>query len=177
MIPSRINYSNNGYQLLGRVVEKVSGQPWDEYVRDHIFKPLGMKDSGLDRTQELAGRATGYLAGDDGAYTAIAVQDAAGANSAGGLYSTLEDMIRWEQGLSSGKLLREETLQRASLPGKLKDGRTTAYGLGWMTSTYRGLREVGHGGLRVRIAGARRRFQRRADIGGSRSWCTGSRCW
>src|SRR4051812_18139766 len=48
---SRINYSNNGYQLLGRIIEKVSGQPWDEYLRDHIFVPLGMKHSGYDRTQ------------------------------------------------------------------------------------------------------------------------------
>ena len=143
---SRISYSNNGYSLLGRVIEKVSGQPWDEYLRDHIFLPLGMKHTGYDRTQELAGRATGYLAGADGQYKPIPPQDAFGAYAGGGLYSTVEDMVRWDLGLSSGKLLRQETLERASTPGLLTDGRRTVYGLGWMTTNYRGLREVGHGG-------------------------------
>ena len=143
---SRINYSNNGYYLLGRIVEKVSGQPWDEYLRDHIFRPLGMKHSGYDRTVELAGRATGYLAGADGTYQPIAPQDALGAYAGGGLYSTVEDMALWASGLASGKLLPNETLERASTPGLLSDGRRTAYGFGWMTATYRGLREVGHGG-------------------------------
>ena len=143
---SRINYSNNGYYLLGRVIEKVSGQPWDEYLRDHIFLPLGMKHSGYDRTTELAGRATGYLAGGEGTYQPIAPQDALGGYAGGGLYSTVEDMALWSGGLTSGKLLRKETLERASTPGLLTDGRRTAYGFGWMTASYRGLREVGHGG-------------------------------
>ena len=143
---SRIGYSNNGYSVLGRVIERVSGQPWDEYLRDHIFLPLGMKHSGYDRTQELDGRATGYLAATDGKYQPIAPQDALGAYAGGGLYSTVEDMVRWDRGLSSGKLLRPEMLERASTPGLLTDGRRTVYGFGWMTANYRGLREVGHGG-------------------------------
>ena len=143
---SRISYSNNGYSVLGRVIEKVSGQPWDEYLRDHIFLPLGMKHTGYDRTQELAGRATGYLAGANGQYHPIPPQDAFGAYAGGGLYSTVEDMVRWDAGLSSGKLLRKETLDLAFTPGLLTDGRRTVYGLGWMTTNYRGLREVGHGG-------------------------------
>jgi CubicO group peptidase (beta-lactamase class C family) len=143
---SRINYSNNGYYVLGRVIEKVSGQPWDEYLRDHIFLPLGMKHSGYDRTPELAGRATGYLAGADGNYQPIAPQDALGGYAGGGLYSTVEDLVLWAGGLTSDKLLRKETLERASTPGLLTDGRRTAYGFGWMTASYRGLREVGHGG-------------------------------
>lgn len=143
---TRINYSNNGYSILGRVIEKVSGQPWDEYLRDHIFKPAGMKHTGYDRTAELPGRAAGYLAAKDGAYTAIAVQDAAGAYAGGGLYSTVEDMALWNIAVCSGKLLPRTVLERAWTPGTLNDGRRTSYGYGWMTSTYRGLREVGHGG-------------------------------
>jgi CubicO group peptidase (beta-lactamase class C family) len=143
---TRINYSNNGYQVLGRVIEKVSGQAWDEYLRDHIFVPLGMRQTGYDRAEELAGRATGYLAGKAGAYEPIPSQDARGAYAAGGLYSTIEDMVRFEPGLVSGKLLPRKALDQASTPGLLKDGRRTAYGYGWMTTTYRGLREVGHGG-------------------------------
>lgn len=143
---SRINYSNSGYQLLGKVIEKVSGQPWDEYLRDHVFAPAGMKRTGYDKTEELAGRATGYLMGKDGSYAPVAAQDARGAAAAGGLYSTAEDLVRWEQALAAGKLLGKETLEMATSPGVLSDGRKTRYGMGWMTSTYRGLRETGHGG-------------------------------
>ena len=143
---SRINYSNNGYYLLGLVIEKVSGRPWDEYLRDHIFLPLGMKHSGCDRTEELPGRATGYLAGAGGAYQPIGAQDGLGAHAGGGLYSTVEDMVLWAGGLASGKVLGKEMLERAATPGLLTDGRRTAYGFGWMTANYRGLREVGHGG-------------------------------
>jgi CubicO group peptidase (beta-lactamase class C family) len=143
---SHINYSNNGYYLLGRIVEKVAGQPWDEYLRDHIFAPVGMKHSGYDRGEVLPARATGYLAQKDGSYQSVSVQDARGAYAAGGLYSTVEDLVRWEQALSAGKLLRKDTLDMAYRPGVLRDGRKTAYGFGFMTSTYRGLREVGHGG-------------------------------
>ncbi len=131
---------------MGLVIEKVAGQAWDAYLREHIFEPLGMKRSGFDKTQELAGRATGYLAGKDGGYNPIAAQDALGAYAAGGLYSTVEDLLRWEQALASEKLLRKGTLEKAWEPGQLSDGRRTRYGYGWMTISYRGLREVGHGG-------------------------------
>lgn len=143
---TRINYSNNGYHLLGKVIEKVSGQPWDEYLKQRIFTPLGMLHTGYDNTPSLAGRATPYVAGADGAYAAIPLPDAREAYAGGGLYSTVEDMARWVQALPLGKLLRPETLELATTPGTLADGRRTSYGYGWMTSTFRGLREVGHGG-------------------------------
>ncbi|HET8549080.1 MAG TPA: serine hydrolase domain-containing protein [Bryobacteraceae bacterium] len=142
---TRINYSNNGYHLLSRVVERVSGQPWDEYLRDHVFTPVGMKNTGWDKTEELAGRAMGYLFEKD-SYRAAALQDARGAGAAGGLYSTVEDLVRWDKALAAAKLLRKETLELAMTPGVLKDGRRCRYGFGWITGAYRGLREVGHGG-------------------------------
>lgn len=143
---TRINYSNNGYQILGRIIEKVSGRSWEEYLHEHIFAPAGMKNSGFDRTRHLPGRAAGYLSGKDGAYSAVPMEDAEGAYAAGGLYSTVEDMLLWVQALNSGKLLSREVLQRATAPGLTSDGRKTVYGFGWMTRSFRGLREYGHGG-------------------------------
>jgi D-alanyl-D-alanine carboxypeptidase len=143
---SRINYSNNGYQLLGRIIEKVSGRSWEDYLHENIFAPAGMKNSGFDRTQNLPGRAAGYLSGRDGTYVAVPMKDAEGAYAAGGLYSTVEDMLLWIQALNSGKLLPREMLQRATAPGLTNDGRKTVYGFGWMTKIFRGLREYGHGG-------------------------------
>jgi len=143
---TRINYSNTGYDMLGMIIEKASRQKYEEYLQEHIFEPAGMKHSGYDRRAELPGRARGYLLDGKGAYTAIAAKDVAGAFAAGGLYSNVEDLGRWLQALGAGKLLRQELLQQASTPYQLTDGRQTAYGFGFMTGSYRGLREYGHGG-------------------------------
>ena len=142
---SRLNYTNNGYRMLGRIIEKVSGRPWDEYLRDLILAPLGMEHTGFDRGG-VAGVATGYLVGKAGAYESVAVTDARDADSAGGLCSTVDDLVRFENALVSGKLLRPETRERAWTPVALSDGRKGAYGYGWMLTRYRGLREIGHGG-------------------------------
>jgi D-alanyl-D-alanine carboxypeptidase len=143
---SRINYSNSGYQLLGRVIEKVSGMSYEDYLRKHIFSPLGMRNSGYDKTEVLPGRATPFLLDKDGYYKPVRAQDAAGAYAAGGLYSTILDMVQFEQGLTSGTLLRKPTLERASTNAIVAGGRKIAYGQGWMTRNHRGLREAGHGG-------------------------------
>lgn len=143
---TRINYSNNGYQLLGWIIEKVSGLSWADYLREHIFLPAGMTNSGFDRSLELPGRAAGYLPGKEGRYVPVPIENAEGAYAAGGLYSTVDDMLRWMQALNSGKLLSRSLLQRATAPGVTSDGRKTVYGFGWMTKSYRGLRKYGHGG-------------------------------
>jgi len=143
---TRINYSNNGYLLLGRVIERVSGLPWEAYLKRHVFDRAGMTRTGYDADPLLPGRATGYQLSGNGTYTPVSAGDARGAQAAGGLYSTIEDMTRWELALASGKLVRPETLARASAPGLLPGGRRAAYGLGFMTGSYRGVREVGHGG-------------------------------
>ncbi len=143
---TRINYSNTGYDLLGKVLEKVTGQKYEEVLRDQIFQPAGMLHSGYDTTAELPGRAQGYLLNEKGAYQPIQPEGIASAFAAGGLYSNVEDMARWEQALEAGKLLKQETLEMASTPYRLPDGRHTAYGMGFMTNKYRELREVGHGG-------------------------------
>jgi CubicO group peptidase (beta-lactamase class C family) len=143
---TRINYSNTGFNMLGMILEKVSGQKYEDYLRHNIFQPAEMVHSGYDRTVDLPGRARGYLLDEKGAYNPIPPGDAAGAFAAGGLYSNIEDLLRWEKALEDGKLLKRETLEKASTPFRLADGRHTGYGFGFMTSQYRGLREVGHGG-------------------------------
>jgi len=143
---TRINYSNTGYDLLGKVLEKVTGKKYAEVLHDSIFQPLGMLHSGYDTTAELPGRAQGYLLDPKGVYLPIPREGIAEAFAAGGLYTTLDDMARWEQALEAGKLLKPATLEMASTSNLLPGGRHTAYGMGFMTNRYRGLREVGHGG-------------------------------
>jgi CubicO group peptidase (beta-lactamase class C family) len=142
----RLNYSNLGYQALGRVVEKVTGKDYDAQLREAILDPLGMKDTGGGWPGASSeGRATGYLF--DPASGGVSLAETSNADLAsGGLYSTAEDMARWVKALVDGRIVSLATLEKAWTPVALSDGRHGAYGYGFMLAPYRGLREVAHGG-------------------------------
>jgi CubicO group peptidase (beta-lactamase class C family) len=112
------NYSNSGYILLGYLIEKVSGQSYIDFLQQNIFTPLGMKDSGYDSNSTvIAHRAAGYAPGKDGPENAGFVHMSI-PFSAGALYSTTEDLLRWEQGLFGGKVLKPESLAKMTTPFK-----------------------------------------------------------
>ena len=142
----RLNYSNLGFQALGRVVEKVTGKSYEPRLREAILDPLGMKDSGGGWPPgPPGGCATGYLF--DPASGGVVLAETSNADPAsGGLYSTAEDMGRWVKGLVDGRIVSAATLEKAWSPVTLNDGRRGAYGYGFMLAPYRGLREVAHGG-------------------------------
>jgi CubicO group peptidase (beta-lactamase class C family) len=143
----RMNYSNTGYHVLGRIIEKVTGQSYEEYLRAAIFQPLGMQGSGLDHYAPIIpDRASGYERDGSTGYVNAPPGDMAGAFSGGGLYSTVEDLRRFDQELLTGKLLTPETVAAAFTPGRLNDGTATTYGFGWMLTKHRGLAEISHGG-------------------------------
>jgi CubicO group peptidase (beta-lactamase class C family) len=134
------NYSNSGYILLGYLIEKISGQSYSEFVQQNIFTPLGMKDSGYDSNSAIiAHRAAGYTPGKSGAVNAGFVHMSI-PFSAGALYSTTEDLLRWEQGLFGGKVLRPESLAKMTTPFK----QDYAFGLG--VSTQNGHKMIAHDG-------------------------------
>jgi CubicO group peptidase (beta-lactamase class C family) len=111
-------YNNLNYLVLGYLLERVSGQTYADFLQENIFKPLGMNDSGLDSNVAIVlHRASGYLPGADGFENAERT-NIVGALSAGGLYSTTEDMLRWEKGLFGGKLLTPASLRKMTTPFK-----------------------------------------------------------
>ncbi|HEY4338501.1 MAG TPA: serine hydrolase domain-containing protein [Steroidobacteraceae bacterium] len=121
-------YSDWGYCLLGLVIEKVTGKPYATVLRERIFGPLGMNDSGYDRSDViLKQRAAGYrLEGDrllNAAYT-----DMAGPYAAGGLYSTADDLYKWDQALYSNAVLPQRALEL------MWTEVISNYGYGWMVS-------------------------------------------
>ncbi len=143
----RMNYSNTGYQVLGRIVEKVTGMPYEDSLHTAIFQPLGMQGSGLDHYAPIVPeRACGYDRDGDTGYVNTEPGDMAQAFSAGGLYSTVEDLYCFDQAVLTGKLLKPETVAAAFAPVRLNDGTEAKYGFGWMLASYRGVREIGHGG-------------------------------
>jgi hypothetical protein len=134
------SYSNSGYVLLGYLIETINGETYAKFVQDNIFTPLGMKNSGYDSNSAIIPhRAMGYSPAPDGlsntGYINMTVPF-----SAGGLYSTTEDLLRWEQGLFGGKLLSPASLQEMTTP--FKDD----YAFGLQVHTVNGRKVIDHGG-------------------------------
>jgi CubicO group peptidase (beta-lactamase class C family) len=134
------NYSNSGYVLLGYLIEKVSGESYESFLKKNIFTPLGMKDSGYDSASAvIPRRAAGYAAGPNGVTNAPYI-DMTIPFSAGALYSTTEDLLRWEQGLFGGKLLSAASLQKMTTPFK------SDYAFGLQVHTVNGHKVIDHNG-------------------------------
>ncbi len=142
----KMNYSNYGYILLGRLIEKVSGSTFEQYLHDHIFSPLEMHHSGYDHYREIIPkRAAGYEM-LNGQIVNTGITDIEGAGGAGGLYSSAADLVRFARELSQNQVLPSQLVATSMQPFTLNDGSTSSYGLGCMTRSYRGWREASHGG-------------------------------
>jgi len=109
-------YTNLGYIVLGYLIERISGQTYEDFVRDYIFKPLGMNDSGMfSFVTVIPRRASGYWPGSNGIENA-ARPDARIGFSSGSLYSTTEDLFRWDEALFGGGLLSAASLRKMTMP-------------------------------------------------------------
>lgn len=115
----KMSYSNSGYVVLTAIVEKASGQRYADFVAANLFKPLGMGDSGYDvHATILPRRASGYTPVAGGAIVNADYVDMSIPQGAGALYSTTHDLLKWEQGLFGGKLLKPESLRAMLTPYK-----------------------------------------------------------
>ena len=109
-------YVNMGYLILGYLIEKISGQTYADFLQENIFRPLGMNDSGISSyVTVIPRRASGYWPGPNGIENAERPNLKIGF-SAGGLYSTTQDLLRWEEGLFGGKLLTPAALRKMTTP-------------------------------------------------------------
>src|SRR5215469_16739899 len=129
---SKWNYSNTGYQLLGMIIEKTSGQSYADFLKKNIFGPLGMTNSGYDQAIPiLKERASGYQI-KDGVLANADFIDMRGPYAAGGIYSTVEDLYRWNQALAQeGKLLSASSLKQmfTEYPEAVYQGQHYGYGV------------------------------------------------
>jgi len=126
--------------VLGQIIETVSGGSYEAFVQANLFTPLGMTDSGYDSNSRIiARRADGYQPGPGGpvhaGYIHMTVPHAAGA-----LYSTTEDLLKWERALLGGKLLSPQSLQKLLTPDK------EFYAYGVLVRSLNGRRQVWHNG-------------------------------
>jgi CubicO group peptidase (beta-lactamase class C family) len=122
----KYQYCNGGYVLLGAIVENISGQLLPRFFENQIFKPLGMTSTFVltSPDQKTADVARGYDMSDgDNDFAGMSTGD-------GGVYSTVNDLLRFDQALYTDALVTQRTLAEAFTPAHVSEGRTT-YGFGW----------------------------------------------
>lgn len=143
---ARWEYSNYGFVLLGVIIEKVSGQSYYDYVRDHVFNPAGMTSTGsLAEDEAVPDRSIGYMNPDGGAGRANTDTLPYRGTSAGGGYSTVEDLLRFAAALESHKLLDAHYTELLTT-GKVDTPRGAKYAYGFSDRSVGGVRCFGHGG-------------------------------
>lgn len=129
-------YNNSGYNLLGAIIEMVSGKSYEDFVEQNIFKELGMENSFYDHPEEVVkNKITGYN-GDSTGYQLAEYMTMCAPFSAGGLRSNVNDLALWNKALHEGKLTSGERLAKAFTPFKLNSGKLYPYGYGWFTHTF-----------------------------------------
>lgn len=131
----RFQYSNTGYAVLASIVEIVSGLKFEKYLDEYIFKPLQMKNTFAYRAMKSVkypSHAIGYVRGRTPAsdnYLDHYLGDK-------GIYSSIEDLFKWDQGLYKGTIINTDTLQLAFRPMGKRPQAHSNYGYGWRTTTF-----------------------------------------
>jgi CubicO group peptidase (beta-lactamase class C family) len=155
----RFEYSNSGYVVLAQIIERVSGERYAEFLKEKIFEPLGMRDTLVvdERKQSVPRLAIGY-ARRNGQWQDISYSPENSIYGEDGIYSSANDLYKWDQALYGERLVRRSTLEMAFTPGRTNDGkeidanypvipkRPTSYGFGWIIASLDGSEELFHTG-------------------------------
>lgn len=169
---SRWQYSNQGYILLGAIIEKVSGENFFEYVKKHIFQPAGMVDTDYyEADRDTPNLAMGYTnfedLGDDvyqfhlGERRNVSLYNGARGGPTGGLSSTLDDLLRFTRALWGNKLVSAKTVElltSSKILARKYDANQTYWGYGFELENIDGKRVIGHGGGDLGISSGIRWF-------------------
>jgi CubicO group peptidase (beta-lactamase class C family) len=144
-------YSNSGYFLLGQIIEKVTGKPYEQAVREMIFEPLLMTHSGFDFIHMADPlKVTGYAVYQADRQRPAHLIDSTVSYAAGGMYSNASDLYAWARAISSHQILSAGTWKMAFTPftiGMEHRGRSPSnYGYGWLIDSINGKNYVGHEG-------------------------------
>lgn len=162
---TRYSYSTYGYNLLGVVVEGVSGKSFVEYTREQIFKPAGMDHARDDNVYDIIyNRAYGYRKTQSGELKNSELANTSYKIPGGGFVSTVEDLAKFAIAVQTNKLLKPETTQQMFTPQKLSNGQrirvnpnnpnnpNISYGFGWFVNERNGEKEVYHSGGQQRVS-------------------------
>lgn len=163
-LPGEFDYTNEGFDLLGVVVQRVSGQSWQDYLRHEVFDPTGMTRTGFHHDTAVEDLSTGSTRGEDhprGRRRENHTLVSPFARPAGGLYSTTRDLGRFLEVIHDGDLLPDSLARRATSAqvawDSVADSRVS-YGLGFEVEEKSGLRYFGHSGSQPGVASRMRHY-------------------
>ncbi|HYE54134.1 MAG TPA: serine hydrolase [Chitinophagaceae bacterium] len=137
---TQYRYSNSGYILLGYIIQQVSGKPYEQFLHELIFRPLGLQHTGFDfKNLKDANRSVGYMILTTDTLRA-AIVDSSVSYAAGSIYSTTGDLYKWHKALYTDKVLNKSSLEAAFTPFRQQ------YGYGWVIDSIDGKRIIEHNG-------------------------------
>lgn len=141
------SYSSYGFNLLSAIIEGASGEEFLKYMREKVFEPLDMNETVAEYMDSLIVYRAGYYDMSNGKVINAPYVDNSYKWAGGGFISTSEDLIKFGNAMLDNKLFSEKTKQQLITPQKLKNGKHTEYGMGFLSGTDAFGREYyGHGG-------------------------------
>jgi CubicO group peptidase (beta-lactamase class C family) len=139
------SYSNTNYFLLGAIIEKVSGISYQAFMQQQIFQPLQMHSTEIESAASPVATAIGYTQGRNG-INKVPYYSMSWPFAAGAMRTSVDDLVRWDNAIRIGALLRRESWERMAKDFTLSDGSHTGYGYGWFIRKLRGNDALEHGG-------------------------------
>ena len=142
---AEFNYNNSAFSLATIVLERVTGRPFAEWMREEVFLPLGMTKTWVRANpgQIIPGRSAGYIVGEGGFRE---VRDLYGSAGAGGIHTTPGDVAKWMRNFKTGELGGPAVIKEMTTSFVLTSGSPSNYGYGVFLDTNRGLKRWQHGG-------------------------------
>lgn len=144
-------YSNSAYVVFTKILEKITGEHWRDYVKANIFDPIGMTNTVafVDGINNPSDRAYGHTVEENGDIIETDQNKWSAMLGDGGIYSNLEDFYQWDQALYTDKLLSKEMMDAMFVNQKTNDGASMNYGYGWRLENYNGMEVHYHTGSSI----------------------------
>ena len=152
----KFEYSDSAYVLLAQIIERITGRRYAEFLKETIFDPLGMQDTlVVDERKQKAPRLALAYQKRNGRWQDITYSPENSIYGEDGIYSTINDLYKWDQALYTDRLVNRATLEMAFTPGRNNEGQEiatsvfthpTSYGFGWFISSMDGAKVVEHSG-------------------------------
>ncbi len=164
---SKWQYSNSGYATLAMIVEKVSGKLFGQFLHDRIFAPLKMSHTlAYEKGKnEVPRRAYGHSKQKDGSWQETDQSPTSAVLGDGGIYTSIDDLVKWDRALREHTLLTEAEMQPALTPvepsggaAKSESGKLVSYGFGWFLDPYEGHKRMWHDGSTIGFRTTIQRF-------------------
>jgi D-alanyl-D-alanine carboxypeptidase len=142
----KFSYSNSNYALVGTIIEKVTGQRYEQFLRESVLIPLGLDHTQIINNTKVIPRSVNGYEFLDGEIRKAGMMSYSYLHAAGGMCTNIDDLAKWNNALFGGQIISRASLAECLTPQKLNSGESSGMGMGWFVDTLYGRRYVYHGG-------------------------------